>query len=316
MGVVIGMDEAGYGPNFGPLVVTVTVWDVPGRPRETNFWKEFAPVVSRRAPSNGQRVHVADSKQVYSPVRGLEALERSVLATTTADGEPRPETFRSLCATLTGVPADVLLEEPWFDGADLPLPHAQTCDSLPALCARWLACCERRDIRLRAVRSEVVLTRRFNQLWQQHGGKGAALSRTSLRLLRSVWDPDSPEPTLIIADKHGGRNRYDVLLSEVLDGQLVFGRSEGRERSDYRVGNTDICFQTRAEAHFPVAVASMVSKYVRELAMTLFNRFWARHVDGLRPTQGYPGDSHRFRRDIAATQERLGIADAVLWRER
>jgi hypothetical protein len=316
MGVVIGMDEAGYGPNFGPLVVTATVWEVPGRPADTTFWKELAPVVSRRPPSNRQRLHVADSKQVYSPNRGLAALERSVLATATTSAARPPGSFRNLCSLLTCASDEELLCEPWFAGADLPLPHAQNGHDLSALCDRWTTCCERRGIRLRAVRSDVVFTQRFNHLCHEHGGKGAALSRISLRLLRSVWDPDRSEPTLVIADKHGGRNRYDVLLSEVLDGQFVFGRAEGRERSDYRVGATDLCFRTRAEAHFPVAVASMVSKYVRELAMTLFNGFWSRYVDGLRPTQGYPGDSHRFRQDITAAQEQLGIPDDVLWRER
>jgi hypothetical protein len=96
----------------------------------------------------------------------------------------------------------------------------------------------------------------------------------------------------------------------------VLRRTESRERSDYRVGATDLCFRTRAEAHFPVAVASMVSKYVRELAMKIFNQFWGRHVDGLRPTCGYPGDSRRFRLDITRAQTLLGIANDVLWRER
>ena len=49
--------------------------------------------------------------------------------------------------------------------------------------------------------------------------------------------------------------------------------------------------------------ASMTSKYVRELAMELFNRFWQRHVPGLTPTKGYPEDAKRFRRDIARAQE-------------
>src|SRR5580700_8182358 len=43
MGFVIGMDEAGYGPNLGPLVLTATVWEVPGRwPKRTDFWQVFA----------------------------------------------------------------------------------------------------------------------------------------------------------------------------------------------------------------------------------------------------------------------------------
>ena len=60
----------------------------------------------------------------------------------------------------------------------------------------------------------------------------------------------------------------------------------------------------------------MVSKYVRELAMAAFNRFWCQRLEGLRPTAGYPIDSHRFRGEIAALQKELGIADDVLWRER
>jgi hypothetical protein len=39
-------------------------------------------------------------------------------------------------------------------------------------------------------------------------------------------------------------------------------------------------------------------------------------VPGLRPTAGYPVDSHRFRKAIAAKQRELGIDDHVLWRNR
>ena len=60
----------------------------------------------------------------------------------------------------------------------------------------------------------------------------------------------------------------------------------------------------------------MVSKYIRELAMAAFNRFWCTRLEGLKPTAGYPIDAQRFRRDIAELQRNLGIADDVLWRER
>ena len=44
MGLLIGMDEAGYGPNLGPLVVTVTVWEVPGSPRDSRpAWAQSGP---------------------------------------------------------------------------------------------------------------------------------------------------------------------------------------------------------------------------------------------------------------------------------
>jgi hypothetical protein len=159
-----------------------------------------------------------------------------------------------------------------------------------------------------------VLTSRWNRLVRENGGKGLAHSRNCLRLLRQVWRPE--DECLVVADKHGGRNRYDTLLAEVLDGEMVLRLDEGTHLSRYRVGNSELQFRTRAESQFPVAVASLVSKYLRETAVEQFNRFWQAHVPGLRPTKGYPADAQRFRQDVAAKRTELGIADDVFWRER
>lgn len=313
MGRIIGIDEAGYGPNLGPLVVSATVWEVPGAPHEPDLWRALAGVL---APSpQSDRLHVGDSKAVFTPARGIAALERAVLAAADVAG-CRIETFRALCATLAPRSDASATEEPWLAGADLALP-AESHEPSPACWAqRWRCCGEACGVHLRAVRSDIVPPSRFNQLTRTCGNKAAALSHISLKLLRSVWDPDDEEPAAIIADKHGGRNRYDEFLCDIVGDRLVFRREESRNRSRYRVGNADICFQMRGEAHLPVALASMVSKYVRELWMRLFNRFWQEHVPGLRATQGYPLDARRFKADIADAQARLGIADDVLWRER
>ena len=66
----------------------------------------------------------------------------------------------------------------------------------------------------------------------------------------------------------------------------------------------------------PTALASMVAKYHRELAMRAFNAFWQKHVPDLRPTAGYPVDAKRFQAEIAPRQRQLGIAEADLWRRR
>ena len=80
MGLLIGMDEAGYGPNLGPLVVTVTVWEVPGSPREFDLWNAMSDVASQTPSKEPLKLQIADSKQVYSPGKGLAALEKSVLS--------------------------------------------------------------------------------------------------------------------------------------------------------------------------------------------------------------------------------------------
>lgn len=317
MGLVIGIDEAGYGPNLGPLVITASVWEVPGSPRETDFWTQLAEVVSQERPGARDRLHIADSKQVYSPGRGLQSLERGILSVLSMAGAPATS-LQSLTHWLTGRDREegFLDGEPWYRGADLPLPLECEPDKPAAFGERLNGVCESAGIRLKTIRSDIVLTERFNALVDQHDSKGLALSRTTLALLRSVWNPDGDEPVLVISDKHGGRNRYDDLLAEQLDGQMILRLGEGREKSTYRVGRTELVFRMGAEACFPVAVSSMVCKYVRETCMELFNRFWQEHQADLKPTKGYPEDARRFRQDIAETQSRLNIPDRILWRSR
>ncbi len=314
MSLFIGMDEAGYGPNLGPLVITATAWDVPGDPQVCDVWGLLEEVVSQRPAATGQHLHVADSKQVFSPSKGVKTLETSVLCLLRlADIEA--SSFSSLWQQLSvHYPGDHE-QEPWFT-EDASLPVAADQDDINRLADRLASCAERAGIGQPRIRSDVVLTDRFNRLTTEHDSKGVTLSTLSLSLLRTLWEPDSCDGSFIVADKHGGRNRYDGLLADILAGEMIFRLEEGRERSTYRVGQTEIRFQTKAEAHFPVAVASLVSKYLRELAMLSFNRFWRVHLPHLKPTQGYPLDAKRFKADIAETQAALEISDTVLWRER
>lgn len=317
MGTFIGTDEAGYGPNLGPLVITATAWEVPDDPREFEFFAALDEAVSQQAERNSSRLHVADSKEVYSPAKGIGSLETSVLSLLRLL-DWKPGSFSQLCGDLSRFLAEPnpLAGEPWYADADLTLPQLAKEVAIETGSKSLLDACESAGIRLLEVRSEIVSPERFNSLCETHGNKAAALSKTTLGLIRSVWAPDSTEATLIVGDKHGGRNRYDDLIDEQLDGQMIFRLGEGKERSTYRVGSTELRFQMRAESHFPVAVSSMVCKYVRELAMELFNQFWQKHLPDLKPTKGYPVDAKRFREEIAEKQAELGIADDVLWRNR
>jgi hypothetical protein len=101
---------------------------------------------------------------------------------------------------------------------------------------------------------------------------------------------------------------------------IVEVHGESRDASVYRFGpdqrRTQVTFRPRAECFLPTALASMTSKYLRELAMRAFNAFWCGHLPELRPTAGYSVDARRFKQDIVAKQQSLGIDDRLLWRDR
>jgi hypothetical protein len=167
----------------------------------------------------------------------------------------------------------------------------------------------------------IVCTPAFNDLLDHWGSKGAVLGRCLGQLLAWRPDPDETASLRYFIDKHGGRNHYASMLQNAIGDGMVIAEEEGAKRSVYRVLglNRDVrlTFEPRADvAHFCVALASMVSKYLRELLMSEFNRFWQTHVPDLKPTAGYPGDAARFYAAIRPAAERLGIPERGLWRRK
>ena len=95
---------------------------------------------------------------------------------------------------------------------------------------------------------------------------------------------------------------------------------ESEEKSEYRFsfGNRaiNLSFQVRGERFLPVALASMTSKLLRELAMRSFNAFWQKRLPGLRETAGYPVDAKRFLGEIMPYLQEHQIPESLLWRKR
>jgi hypothetical protein len=307
MGVIIGMDEAGLGPNLGPFVVAATVWEVPGPAPRCDLYKQLAEAVSP-TPCEKGRLHVADSKQVFSPGR-LAPLEESALVLLKLAGC----TSSSFPEVLSGHSSGVEFDEWMAQISSVDLPSECEADRIAAHLDRIRPLMESLGIRCREIRVDVVFPRLFNRHIAETDNKAETCSRVSLELLRSVWAP-AQESALVIADRHGGRARYDLLLQQTFDGELAFRLSESPEISRYRMGDSEIRFECRAERHFAVAAASLVAKYIRELSMRMFNAFWRIHVPEVRPTQGYPGDARRFADDVATARASLGISDHDFWR--
>jgi ribonuclease HII len=315
---MIGIDEAGYGPNLGPFVMTVVACRLPHDCAGRNLWDVLTPAVRRGGKDDG-RVHVDDSKVVYSTTRGLAGLERGVFAILGTSLGPLPH-LAGLIERLSLRPTE-LGAEAWYTGTS-PLPAVAPAEELGPAAERFHATCAETGVGPWRARGVVVCPPRFNALLDAHDSKAAILAHALAELLRCGLElAEGEDEVCFHIDKHGGRNTYTAQLQDALDRGVVVPGEEGMARSCYRVLGLDrevrLTFQPRADAeHFCVALASMTAKYVRELLMGELNRFWQQQVPGLRPTAGYPGDAGRFFEAIRPAAQRLGIAEEAIWRRK
>jgi len=316
MAYLIGTDEAGYGPNLGPLAIGISVWRVDEPIESIDLYDRLAGFVASRPTVN--QIAIADSKLLYKPGGGLTLLERAVLPSLRNLGH-EVETWREVLQALMVRDDGQWLKLPWYRDFDLPLPVSLSGTDLEIATDQMRDGLAETGVKLCQLQTRVVFPPGFNDEVDQCGSKGQVLSLATLELV-SEQLRQIDEPVLVICDKHGGRNKYGPLLQTLNPDRLVEVRKESRMESIYRWGKQDarveIRFIAKGESWLPSALSSMAAKYVRELAMMAFNRFWCRQVPDLRPTAGYPVDARRFKDEIAAVQEKLGIGDRELWRSR
>lgn len=320
MAYLIGTDEAGYGPNLGPLVISASVWEVPDGLDAAAMYDRLAAVVGREPRDcvpGGPCLAVADSKALYSPQRGLRHLERAVLASLAALGRGACD-WEELVASLAFDEDGRTDAAAWYPDHSPAVPREAEPDEAASLGARLRAGLASACVDLVDLRSLLVFPARFNRLLDEHGSKGEALSHQTLALTARLIDRLPGGPIVVVCDKHGGRSRYQDLLADHFPDWFIEVRGEGRARSVYRFGpdgrRIEFRFEAQGESCLATALASMTSKYLRELAMAALNAFWSTQVPGLRPTAGYPVDAGRFKKAIAARQAELGIDDRTIWR--
>ena len=90
MTLVIGTDEAGYGPNLGPLVVAATAWQLAAAPEAVE--SVLAAAVAQACPLRMWGY----SKAIYRGGAGLAPLERGVLVAAGLEGVSEPTDWASL----------------------------------------------------------------------------------------------------------------------------------------------------------------------------------------------------------------------------
>ncbi|MHC4220314.1 MAG: ribonuclease H family protein [Planctomycetota bacterium] len=318
--VYAGIDEAGYGPMLGPLCVACTLFVLPeydpgeGPP---DLWKLLGGAVCRRPGDKRRRVAVDDSKKLKGAADGvshpLRHLERGVLSFCPA-GEHLPATDTEL---LSLVNAEVP-PHPWF-ASPTNLPVGFTADQLGIARARLQRSLDGAAVRCEAVWCEAIDAADLNRQLTETGSKATVNFAAAMRMVEAVWHrwPDA-HPRIVI-DRHGARVSYARLLEQCLPGAEAEVVAETPTLSRYVVRRGDsqltVSFAVDGdERFFPIALASMTAKYVRELLMLRLNRFFRRALPQLRPTAGYHGDARRYVTEIKPVMEKLGLSSAELVR--
>ncbi len=326
---VVGIDEAGYGPRLGPLVVSAVAFDVPvsllkrsKNPADgPDLWSILRRSVMNAADRKDPRLAVADSKVLYGRAtadEGLGLLERAALTFLAQRGDT-PSTLRQL---LAGVCPDVCGDMdlyPWYAGSDADLPARCSPADLATQANALRGDLTETGVRFLGAWVEALPEGHYNRLVTRTRNKSVVLFGQTVRLVQRVSDALGRRPMRVWIDRQGGRIGYHRPLMTAFEDVRLDILEESPQRSSYRLSRQPapwiIAFCTKGEKHhLPIALASVYSKYVRELFMMCFNRYWSAYVANLRPTAGYAVDGDRFLADIEPVIRRERIDRAMLVR--
>ncbi|MBN2562723.1 MAG: hypothetical protein JXQ75_17495 [Phycisphaerae bacterium] len=318
--VLVGIDEAGYGPILGPLVVSASAFEVPVAKADACLWDLLHRSVARAASARETRLAILDSKKLYRRKAGVARLERSVLSAIGA-WRGSPASMRSLLGLLCPDVLGKLSEYPWYREADMAIPTAADAGGIriaSGLFARDLAA---QPAQLAGCLSEVLLEGHYNRLVGNTQNKAVVLSGLTLRLMQRVADAHPNRELRIHVDKQGAREHYGALLLRAFESRRLKVLEESDEYSAYELTGGQarwrISYRQSGESHhLSVALASLVSKYIRELLMACFNAYWTSRVPELQPTAGYYQDGLRFLREVQPHLQRLGVVRNQLVRQR
>ncbi|MCJ7730058.1 MAG: hypothetical protein MUO27_09310, partial [Sedimentisphaerales bacterium] len=214
MPVVVGIDEAGFGPILGPLVVSSSAFSIPQQLLNEDFWQVLRKSVGKKPRHLAGRVLIADSKKAYNNSLGIKHLQRTVLACLKCLGK-EPATLTELLSLVSADSLEQLSDYPWYkdvsshqisaDRTDVAIAASVLQDDLAA-----------NRLKLLELKSYYLEVAHYNKMVSAVRNKAGVLFTVVCALIKSALDNFSAcgEPVEatdglhIIIDRQGGRMRY------------------------------------------------------------------------------------------------------------
>ncbi len=297
--IVIGADENGLGPRLGAMIATAVTIEV------ENYDPERLLMIGNELGVDDSKVTSAFGKMAVAESLALAMLEHEHGHTpATADDALDALTLSGVTGLKTDCPTRGI-EPCWGPALELPIFGGDVGQGRAIVDGLVAA-----GITLLRTRSVVSCALRINNAREAGQNKFGLDLETFERLVvdaRSNVDED----VLAICGMVGGIRKYaerfrHIAVADIAHSEQVKGMSryQVRELGDLR-------FEVDADGrHLPVALASMVGKYLRELSVERYNTFFLKHDPELPRASGYHDPvTTRFIDRSAELRKRLHIAD-------
>ncbi len=310
MAVIVGIDEAGFGPILGPLVISSSTFLLPHHLLTSDLWQVLKKSVADRRRHLAGRVLIADSKKAFSKSLGIKHLQRTVLACLKCLGK-EPVTLTELLSLVSADCLQRLSSYPWYkDAGDQQISANKTDVAIAASVLQDdLASNELKLLELKSYCLDVAY---YNKMVSAVRNKASVLFTATCALINSAFDNfaapafscESKSGGLhIIIDRQGGRVRYCRVLQRMFPDMQLKILKETPAASSYELlrdgKQMRLHFAVGADDRFlPVALASMLSKFLRQLLIENINRYFTGFHTELKPTAGYWKDGLRFIEDL------------------
>ena len=291
------------GPILGPLVISCSTFSLPHNLLTSDLWQVLSKSVGIKRKRLAGRLLITDSKKAYNKTSGIRNLERTVLTALKCLGA-EPTTLSELLYMLCPESLERLSDYPWYKDVRDDSLSADPADRAIASMV-FSKDLTSNGIELKELKSCCLDVAYYNKMVMTVRNKASVLFTATSQLIQAAFNRFGNEDLHIVIDRQGGRMHYRNNLQRMFPEMSLRIVRESPAISSYKLqtqgGGMCVHFIVGADdKYLPVSLASMVSKYLREVLIGCINRYFTGFGPNIKPTAGYWEDGLRFIEDLKA----------------